>query len=104
MTISPHREVMRNLASASKFLVYAVDHHERSALPDATQTQVRVRRGQAADDIASAIKHLALAARWLAEAALEQAAELVTIRRDSPTGVIIVAPTDTDINGRPNLP
>jgi hypothetical protein len=74
VTIDAHKEASRNLAAASRFLVFAVDHHHRAGLDDATAEQVRVRRGQAASDIAEAIKHLALAGHWIAYGALAKAA------------------------------
>lgn len=70
--IDSHKEASRALSAASRFLVYAVDHHERASLPEATAEQVRVRRGQAASDVAQCIKHLALAAHWIAYGALEK--------------------------------
>lgn len=68
--IDAHKEASRALGAASRFLVFVVDHHDRAALADATPDQVRVRRGQAASDIAKCIEQLALAAYWIAYGAL----------------------------------
>jgi hypothetical protein len=71
MPVDPHRECARSLTAVSRFLVFAVDHHDRTIAHGATCEQVRVRRLTAAADIASATRHLADAAMWLAMECME---------------------------------